>query len=134
MHIQSYLFFEGRCDEALEFYRAALGAEVTELVRYKDNPDPGGCAPDMADKVMHCSFRVGDTVVWASDGRCTGQPKFHGFSQAITVSTEAEAGRIFTALSGGGQVLAPPAKSFFSPFFGMTYDRFGVLWMVLVGE
>jgi PhnB protein len=132
MHVQPYLFFEGRCDEALSFYRDALGAEVTELVRYKQNPDPGGCAPGMEDKVMHCSFRIGDTVVWASDGMCHGQTKFHGFSLAITVSVETEAERIFAALSEGGQVQAPLVKTFFSPLFGMTHDRFGVLWMIMV--
>jgi PhnB protein len=131
MHVQSYLFFEGRCGEALEFYHDALGAEVTELVRYRDNPD-GGCKPGTEDKVMHCSFRIGETVVWASDGLCLGQPKFHGFSLAITVPTETEAERVFAALSEGGEVQVPMAKTFFSPRFGMAHDRFGVLWMVLV--
>ena len=134
MHVQPYLFFEGRCDEALEFYRGAAGAEVLELVRYKDNPDPGMCKAGMEDKVMHCGFRIGDTEVWASDGLCHGEPKFHGFSLAITVSAEAEAERLFAALSDGGQVQTPLAKTFFSPLFGMAHDRFGVLWMVLVGK
>ena len=132
MHVQPYLFFEGRCDEALAFYCRALGAEVTELLRYKDNPDPAGCAPGTEDKVMHCSFRIGDTMVWASDGMCHGETKFHGFSLAITVPTEAEAEKVFSALSDGGQVQVPLAKAFFSPRFGMAHDRFGVLWMVLV--
>lgn len=131
MHIQSYLFFEGRCEEALDFYRSALGAEVTELVRYRDNPD-GTCKPGTEDKVMHCSFRIGDTLVWASDGLCAGQPKFHGFSLAITVPAEEEAERVFAALSDGGEVRVPMAKTFFSPRFGMAHDHFGVLWMVLV--
>lgn len=132
MHVQPYLFFEGHCDEALAFYCKALGAEVMELLRYKDNPDPGGCKPGMEDKVMHCSFRIGDTMVWASDGLCHGQPKFHGFSLAVTVPTEAEAERVFSALADGGEVQMPLAKTFFSPRFGMAHDRFGVLWMVLV--
>ncbi len=133
MHVQSYLFFEGRCDEALEFYRGALGAEVTELVRYNENPE-GGCKPGTEDKVMHCSFRIGDTTIWASDGLCAGQPKFHGFSLAITAPDEAGAERVFAALSDGGEVQVPLAKTFFSPLFGMVHDRFGVLWMVLVGK
>ncbi len=132
MHVQPYLFFEGRCEEALEFYRKALGAEVTELMRYKDNPDPAGCKPGTEDKVMHCSFRIGDTMVWASDGLCNGEPKFHGFSLAINATTEGEAERLFAALSDGGQVQMPLAKTFFSPRFGMLHDRFGILWMVVV--
>jgi PhnB protein len=131
MHVQPYLFFEGRCDEALEFYRSAAGAEVLELVRYKENPE-GGCKPGMEDKVMHCSFRIGDTQIWASDGMCHGETKFHGFSLALTVPTEAEAERLFAALSDGGAVQMPLAKTFFSPLFGMAHDRFGILWMVLV--
>ena len=133
MHVQSYLFFEGRCDEALAYYRGALGAEVTELVRYRDNPD-GTCKPGTEDKVMHCSFRIGDTTVWASDGLCNGRPNFHGFSLAITVADETAAERVFAALSDGGQVRAPLDKTFFSPLFGMAHDRFGVLWMVLAGK
>jgi PhnB protein len=131
MNVQPYIFFEGRCDEALAFYRTTLGAEVTELVRYRENPD-GTCAPGTEDKVMHCSFSIGDTTVWASDGRCTGRPNFKGFSLAITVPTEAEAERFFAALSDGGEVQMPLAKTFFSPLFGMTHDPFGILWMVLV--
>ena len=134
MQLQPYLFFEGRCDEALEFYRTALGAEVTMLMRYKESPDPTMCMPDAADKVMHSSFRVGDTTVCASDGRCTGQANFQGFSLSITVPTEAEADRLFAGLSEGGQVLMPPTKTFYSPRFGMVHDRFGVLWMVLVAQ
>ena len=133
MHIQPYLFFEGRCDEALAFYRSAAGAKVTELVRYKDNPE-GGCKPGTEDKVMHCSFRIGDTEVWASDGLCHGETKFHGFSLALTVTTEAEAERLFAALSDGGAVQMPLTKTFFSPLFGMAHDRFGILWMVMVGK
>ncbi len=133
MHVQPYLFFEGRCEEALEFYHAAAGAEVKELVRYKENPD-GGCKPGTEDKVMHCGFTIGNTEIWASDGMCAGETKFHGFSLALTVPTEAEAERLFAALSEGGQVQMPLAKTFFSPLFGMVHDRFGVLWMVLVGK
>jgi PhnB protein len=134
-NVQPYLFFDGRCDEALEFYRQALGAEVTFLTRFKDSPDPsmacGGVSPD---KVMHASFRVGETTVLASDGRCTGKPRFEGFSLSITVSSEAEADKIFNALANGGQVQMPLNKTFFSPRFGMTTDRFGVCWMVLVAQ
>jgi PhnB protein len=131
MQIQPYLFFEGRCDEALDFYRAALGAEVTAIVRYKDSPDPGACTPLNENKVMHSSFRIGETTVWASDGQCLGQPDFRGFSLAINVSTESEAERLFAALGEGGQVNVPMTGTFFSPRFGMVTDRFGVLWMVL---
>jgi PhnB protein len=134
MQLQPYLFFEGRCDEALEFYRTALGAELTMLLRYKDSPDPTMCMPGTLDKVMHSSFRIGDTTVCASDGRCVGPPQFQGFSLSIAVSTEAEADRLFAALCPGGQVLMPLTKTFYSPRFGMVHDKFGVLWMVLVAQ
>ncbi len=135
MEVQPYLFFEGRCEEAVEFYRTALGAEVTMLMRYKDCPDPIEAAkitPGSENKVMHMSFRIGDTTILASDGRMQGPPKFQGFALTITVPDGAEAKRKFAALSDGGQVHMPLAKTFFSPGFGMLLDRFGVMWMIIV--
>jgi PhnB protein len=132
MLVQPYLFLEGRCEEALAFYRGALGAEVTMLMRFKESPDPGMVAPGTGDKVMHASFRIGDTTVLASDGRCQGAPSFQGFALSLTVPNEAEADRLFGALGAGGQVQMPMTKTFFSPRFGVVADRFGVSWMVYV--
>ena len=132
MQIQPYLMYEGRCEEAIAFYRGALGAEVTMLMRFKDSPDPGMVPPGAEDKVMHASFRIGETTVLASDGRCGGPASFQGFSLSLTVPNEAEAERLFGALGDGGQVQMPLTKTFFSPRFGMVADRFGVSWMVYV--
>ena len=135
--LQPYLFFDGRCEEALEFYRSALGAEVLMLMRFKDNPpghEPVAVPPGSENKVMHATFRVGDTIVMTSDGRCAGRPVFLGFSLSLTVPTEAEAEKIFAALAEGGQVQMPLAKTFFSPRFGMVADRFGVGWMIHAGQ
>ena len=133
--VQPYLFFDGKCEEAIGFYERALGAEVLMLLRFKDSPEPPapGCVPaGSGDKVMHASFRIGETVVMASDGRCTGKPAFQGFALSLTVPTEADADRAFSALAEGGQIQMPLAKTFFSARFGMVADRFGVFWMVLV--
>ena len=135
MHIQPYLFFDGCCEEAVEFYTQALGAEVTMLMRFKDSPEPP--PPDMIppgseDKIMHTSLRIGETTVMASDGRCQGQPSFQGFSLSLTVPNAAEADRLFAALADGGQVQMPLDKTFWSPRFGMIVDRFGVSWMINV--
>jgi PhnB protein len=135
MEIQPYLFFNGRCEEAVEFYRKALGAEVEMLMRYKecpDSPPPGTLPPGSENKVMHAALRIGGAVVMASDGNCTGQTEFKGFSLSITVPDAATADRFFTALAEGGQVQMPLGKTFFSPRFGMVADRFGVGWMVIV--
>jgi PhnB protein len=132
MQVQPYLNFNGRCEEALEFYRRALGADVSALMRFKDSPDPSMVSPGSENKVMHSSFRVGEAVLLASDGRCQGQTNFQGISLALTVRDEAEAQTRFGALSDGGQVQMPLTKTFFSPSFGMVADRFGVTWMVLV--
>jgi len=135
MQIQSYLFFDGRCEEAIEYYRKALGAEVTMLLRFQDSPEPpqpGMVPPGSGNKVMHSSFRIGETTVMASDGHCQGKPSFQGFSLSLTVPNEAEADRKFAALADGGQVRMPLARTFFSPRFGMVADRFGVSWMVIV--
>jgi len=131
--VQPYLFFDGRCEEALEFYRQALDAEVTALMRFKDSPDPSMSMPGIdGNKVMHANFSIGETQVMASDGRCTGQPRFQGFALSLTVPTEAEAERRFAALAKGGEVQMPLTKTFFSPRFGMVADRFGVSWMIIV--
>ncbi len=129
MQIGAYLFFDGRCEEAVGFYQRALGAELEMLMHFKDSPepcDPGTVPPGSENQVMHASFRIGDTVVMASDGSCRGQPSFHGFALALTVPDEAEAERLFAALADGGQVQMPLARTFFSPRFGMVADHFGV--------
>jgi PhnB protein len=135
MQIQPYLFFDGRCEEAIEFYKRAVGAEVQMLMRFKESPappPPGMAAPGTEDKVMHASVKIGDTVVMASDGECGGKPTFQGFSLSLTLGSEVEAERAFAALAEGGEVRMPLSKTFFSPSFGMLADRFGVGWMIMV--
>jgi PhnB protein len=132
MQVQPYLFFDGRCEEAIEFYGKALGAEVQMLMRYKDNPESMGAMAPPADKVMHASLRIGDTDIMASDGHCQGKPAFQGFSLSLAARDEAEAERWFERLGEGGKVQQPLIKTFFSPRFGMLADRFGVPWMILV--
>src|SRR5688500_17573973 len=132
--IEPYLFFGGRCEEALEFYRAALGAQVEMMMRFKESPDPmppGSVPVGFENKVMHASFRIGGSRLMASDGNEEGT-KFEGFSLSLAVSTEDEADRAFAALAKGGKVGMPLAKTFWSPKFGMLTDRFGVGWMVSV--
>jgi PhnB protein len=134
MHVQPYLNFDGRCDEALEFYKKALGAKVGMLMRFKDAPDKSMITPGSENKVMHSQVQVGDATVLMSDGRCTGEANFHGIALAISVASEAEAEKIFTALADGGQVQIPLGKTFFSPRFGMLSDKFGVGWMIVTAS
>jgi PhnB protein len=135
MKVQPYLFFEGRTEEALEFYKKALGAQVTTLMRFSESPDPpppGMVPPGSENKVMHAAFEVGGALVMASDGNCSGNTRFGGVSLSLTVPDEATADRFFCALAEGGQVQMPLTKTFFSPRFGMVADRFGVSWMIIV--
>jgi len=137
MLVEPYLFFDGRCEEAIEFYRQALGAEVTMLMRFEDSPEPqapGVVPPGAENNVMHATLRIGDSVVLVSDGRCLGKPSFQGFSLSLKVPTTAEVDRLFEALCDGGQVTMPLTQTFFSPRFGMVTDRFGVSWVVRVGR
>jgi PhnB protein len=132
--VQPYLFFNGRCDEALEFYQKALGAQVDFLMRYRENPDafpPGVLPPGFENKVMHATFRIGETTLMASDGREVG-PKFGGFSLSLTVPTVAVAKRVYAALASGGQPYMPLTKTFWSPCFGMLTDQFGMGWMISI--
>jgi PhnB protein len=132
MQIQPYLFLEGRCEEAIGFYRRALGAEVLMLMRFKDSPDPSMVRPGTEDRVMHASLRIGETTILLSDGTCEGRPTFQGFSLSLTVPDETTADRLFASLGDGGQVQMPLTRTFFSPRFGMVADRFGVSWMIYV--
>jgi PhnB protein len=132
--IEPYLFFNGRCEEAVKFYQQALGAELQFMMRYKESPEPpppGMMPPNWGDKVMHATMKIGSTIVMASDG-CGEGAKFEGFSLSISVNTEADAKKIFTALNEGGQVKMPLTKTFWSPCFGMLADKFGIGWMVSV--
>jgi PhnB protein len=134
MLVQPYLFFNGRCEEAIEFYREVLGAEVTMLMRFKDSPEPpspGMIPPGSENKIMHAAFTIGDSTVMASDGHCTGQSSFQGFSLSISVPDGAKAEQLFAALADGGQIQMPMGPTFYAQRFGMVADRFGVGWMVI---
>lgn len=139
MHIQPYLSFDGRCEEAIAFYRQALGAEVTTLMRFADAPPEaggeGGCAeggpPPPADKVMHAELQVGQTRVLLSDGFSQGKPEFKGISLALSAADDTEAKRLFDGLAEGGKVEQPLGPAFFASSFGIVSDRFGVSWMVV---
>jgi PhnB protein len=135
MKVEPYVSFEGRCEEAIEFYKTAVGATVVMLMRFKESPEPppsGSFPPEVLNKVMHASLRIGDSTVMATDGRCMGQSNFAGVSLTLTVSKDSEAERLFAVLGQGGKVSMPLAKTFFSSRFGMLTDRFGVPWMILV--
>ncbi|WP_244816360.1 VOC family protein [Caballeronia sp. Lep1P3] len=142
MQVQPYLFFEGRCEEAVAFYREHLGAQVVMTMRFRDNRDAGkgGDAPEgcslpagCEDKIMHTAFTVGDSMLMASDGMCSGKSNFQGISLSLTASDEQQAEKYFDALGNGGQVQMPMTQTFFAKRFGMVQDRFGVSWMVLGG-
>jgi PhnB protein len=132
MAIQPYLMFDGRCEEAIEFYKRALGAKVEMMMRFKQAPDRSMMRPGTGEKIMHAAIKIGDSPVLMSDGMCTGTQKFDGFSLSLTVADDAEADRCFAALADSGEVRMPLAKTFFSPRFGMVADKFGVSWMVYV--
>lgn len=133
--IQPYLFFQGRAEEAIDFYRQALGAEVLMMMRMKDSPEPpppGAIPPGSDLLIMHATLQIGDATIMVSDGDCTGETTFHGFSLSLTVPDVVTADRIFAALSDGGKVGMPIGKTFWSPHFGMVTDRFGVGWMITI--
>lgn len=137
MQIQPYLFFEGRCEEALAFYAQAIGAQTVDLLRFKDSPEPPPpdmCPPGSENKVMHATFRIGDSTLMASDGRASGRPDFKGFALSLPAADVADAERLFAAIGARGQVQMPMGPTFFSPAFGMVTDRFGMLWMVIVNR
>jgi PhnB protein len=135
--IQPYLMFEGRCDEAIEFYQGALGAKLEFVLRNDETPEPpppGMLPPGSERKICHAEISIGDSRIMLSDGMCGGTPQFGGFSLSVPVPDEATARRTFDALAAGGQVRMPLGKTFFSPCFGMVQDRFGVGWMVIIPQ
>ncbi len=133
MKVEAYLMMDGRADEAIEFYKKAVGATVKMLLRFKDAPE-GTCKPGSENKVMHGHMMIGETGVMISDGYCNGAPKFEGFTLTITAKTDAEMEKLFAALAEGGKVNVPLAKTFFSSRFGMLADKFGVHWTILTGQ
>lgn len=136
MHVQSYLFFNGRCEEAIEFYKKTLGAKVEMMMRFSESPEKANMpVQPNPNSIMHSCFKIGDTAIMASDGCGDGTAaEFKGFSLSISAKDEAEARRLFAALSDGGQVHQPLIKTFFSPAFGMVQDKFGMGWMVVVEQ
>lgn len=136
MAIEPYLFFNGRCEEAIEFYKKTLGAETLMIMRYKESPEPpppGMVPAGWDEKIMHSSLRIGNANLMASDG-CSEGGKFEGFSLSLSVANESEARKKFDALAQGGQVQMPLGKTFWSPCFGMVTDRFGIGWMIGVEQ
>jgi PhnB protein len=133
MNIQPYLSFEGRAQEAIDFYKGALGAKVDMIMHFKDAPPEvqSQMSPTSKDKIMHAAFHIGDTQVMASDGRCTGKASFSGISLTLNAASNAEADKLFNALANGGQVHMPMSETFFANRFGMVADKFGVGWMVI---
>jgi PhnB protein len=133
MNVQPYVFFDGKCEEALEFYKGAVGAKVDMMMRFKEAPAEmqGQMSPGSKDKVMHAAFKIGDTQILASDGECQGKPNFQGFSLTINAANDAEADKLFAALGKGGKVTMPMSETFFASRFGMLADKFGVNWMVI---
>jgi PhnB protein len=131
MQVQPYLFFNGKCEEALEFYKAVLGAKVTMAMRFAEVPDPEARAAGPADNIMHCEFQVGETTIMASDGMSKDKPKFQGFALTIQCASDVEVARLFHALREGGQVEMPLSKTFFASNFGGVQDKFGISWMML---
>lgn len=133
MNIQPYLMFDGRCEEALEFYKKAVGAEVEMILRFSESPEPNpGLAPGNENKIMHSSFRIGESTIMASDGMCNGTSSFGGFSLSLNLKAEADADKAYAALAEGGRADMPLQKTFFSPRFGALTDRFGINWLIHV--
>ena len=132
--VQPYIFFDGKCEEALEFYKGAIDAKVDMMMRFKEAPDQSQMQPNTGEKVMHAAFHVGSTQVLASDGHCAGKPSFQGFGLALNAQNDAEAEKLFTAVGKGGQVLQPLTTTFFASKFGMVADKFGIMWMVIAEE
>jgi PhnB protein len=135
MHVEPYLNFDGRCEEAVEFYKKAVGAEVQMMMRFSDSPepvDPKMVPPANANKIMHASWKIGSSVIMGADCACQGKPDFKGISLSLNAATDADAQRIFNALADGGKVQQPLIKTFFASSFGLVADRFGVSWMIVV--
>jgi PhnB protein len=133
MRVLPYLYFNGHCEEAVEFYRQAVGAEVVTLTRFKDHP--GTPTPEGAcDKIMHADLRIGGESILASDGQCSGSTDFRGFSLSLATDTDGAAECLFGALSDGGHVQVPLMSTPFASRFGMVADRYGVLWTIAAHE
>ena len=131
MHVQTYVYGDGRSEEMLSFYKQAVGAQITMLMKFKEAPDQSQMSPGSAEKIMHAAFKIGETDIMISDGMNKGNPKFDGFALTIQAKDPAEAEKYFKGLTNGGEVTMPLAETFFAKSFGMLRDKFGVNWMVI---
>ncbi len=136
MNVQPYLYFGGKSEEAIAFYKDAIGAKVEMLMHFKDMPpdQKSMMTPGSENKVMHACIKIGDSPIFVSDGDCGGAPKFEGVTLTLNASDEAEAEKLFGALGKGGQVQMPMEETFFATRFGMVADKFGVSWMVIAAK
>jgi PhnB protein len=134
MHVLPYLFFNGRTEEALNFYNKAIGAKTEAMMRFSEGPDNPACPPENKNNIMHAQFKLGDTMIFCSDGMGGGKTNFDGFSLTIAADTEADGKKLFNALADGGAVNQPLIETFFAKLFGMVKDKFGVNWMVVVNK
>lgn len=131
MQLQPYIFFYGRCEEALEFYKAALGGSY-EMMRVKDSPMAEHMPPNAANSVMHASFTADGVSFLASDGQEQKaiDPDAGNIDLTLSTTDGTEGERVFKALSDGGKVIRPIENAFWGGRFGMFVDRFGIEWMM----
>lgn len=132
--LDSYLFFDGTCAEAMRFYERTLGGKLEMMMTYGQSPDPEHCPPGSKDRIMHASLIVDGRSLMASDTPA-GQAGagMNGFSLSLAYQSADEARRIFDKLADGGKVTMPVSKTFWAEAFGMLTDRFGTPWMVMGG-
>lgn len=135
MHVQTTLNFFGRTEQALEFYCRAVDAEILFLLRFRQSPDQSFARPGLENKIYHATFRVGSTVLMASDCGCTESPSgsvFAGFSLVLHAATREEAERFFARLCDDGHIEIPLTETCFATRYGIVVDQFGISWKIIV--
>ena len=130
MRMNAYLSFRGDCEEAFEYYREHLGADVGQLFRYAGSPMADQAPADWGHKIMHGTVTIGGEPLMGGDVAPGDYQAPRGFSMSLALADTGKADRIFRALSDGGTVQVPMAETFWAARFGMVTDRFGIPWMI----
>jgi len=133
MNVQTYLFFDGRCEEAIEFYKAVFGADLLYSMRFREGP-PNLVTAENEEKIFHATMRFGETVINLSDDLKQERGSFGGFAILAHLDNDASAEEAFESLQEGGRVGMPIQEVFWASRYGIVTDRFGVTWKIQAGQ
>lgn len=131
MKLRPYLNYGGNCAEALKFYEKHLGGKILAMMTHEQSPESSGVKPEWKNAILYAHIAIGDSEFMASDVPPERFQPMRSVYLSVSVSSDAEAERLYQLLTEGGEVYMPLQETFFASRFGQIRDRFGTSWMVI---